>query len=57
MLVIVIVAMSSLQPEGDFARASETTMAFQDKNAKRPVIHKLYDHGSQVIPEGKLSSE
>ena len=49
--------MSSLQPEGDFARASETTMAFQDKNAKRPVIHKLYDHGSQVIPEGKLSSE
>jgi hypothetical protein len=45
-----------LQPEGDFAKASETALAFNDKKAQRPVIHRLYDHGSQVIPEGKLSS-
>jgi hypothetical protein len=45
-----------VQPEGDFAKNSETSVAFNDKKAQRPVIHRLYDHGSQVIPEGKLSS-
>jgi hypothetical protein len=44
------------QPQGGFATASETAVAFGDKNAQRPVIHRLYDHGSQVIPEGRISS-
>jgi len=45
------------QPEGHFANKTETSTMFVDLQPSRPVIHRLYDHGSQVIPEGKLESK
>jgi len=49
--------LNMFQPEGNFARKTETSTMFVDLQPSRPVIHRLYDHGSQVIPEGKLESK
>ena len=45
------------QPEGSFARSSETSMSYEDKQAKRPVIHRLRDHSEEVQPRGDMAKK
>ena len=43
------------QPEGSFAKSSETLTQYEDKKARRPVIHRLRDHSEEVQPRGAMN--